>query len=192
MGETDAGIPVVKLVTKDQLREEVRNQGKVITKQKKTEDSSKQIELNWAITENDLGYRLKRIAQFIKEGRRVEVLIAPKRGGRRATKEEIDELLATLRSAVAEVDGGSEEWKRMEGKIGGQLTLFFQPKDEGSQAKTQKAAKKREEREEKLSQKEEEKAERKRKLEKRMAKKKEDEEREETERKKLLNLSVDK
>lgn len=190
VGETDEGIPVVKLVTNDELREESRNRNKVVVKQKKGEDSSKQVELNWAITENDLGYRLKRIEQFLKEGRRVEVLIAPKKGGRRATKDEIDELLATMRATIAEVEGGSEEWKKMEGKIGGQVTLFFQPKDEGGKAKAEKEAKKREEREERLKEKEEEKAEKKRKLEKRLAKKKEEEKREEKERKEKLNLSI--
>lgn len=118
------------------------------------------------------------------------MLIAPKKGGRRATKDEIDELLVNMRATIAEVEGGSEEWKKMEGKIGAQVTLFFQPKDEGGKAKAEKEAKKREEREERLKEKEEEKAEKKRKLEKRLAKKKEEEEREEKERKEKLNLSV--
>jgi len=189
VGETEEGIPVVKLVTIDQLREELKTQKKVVVKQKKG-DTSKQVELNWAITENDLGYRLTRIEQFLKEGRRVEVMIAPKRGGRRATKEEIDGLLATMRQTIADVEGGSEEWKKMEGTVGAQVTMFFQPKDEGGKATAEKVAKKREEREERLTQKEEDKAEKKRKLEKRLAKKKGEEDREEKERKEKLNLSV--
>jgi len=175
----------------EELRDELAAKRKVRVTQKNKDDSSKQVELNWAITENDLGYRLKRIEQFLKEGRRVEVMVAPKRGGRKATKDEVNELLANIKRTVAEVEGGGEEFKKMEGTAGAQVTMFFQPKDQGKQANAEKTAKKQEEREERLTQKEEDKAEKKRKLEKRMAKKKEEEDRLDKERKERLNLSMD-
>ena len=45
--------------------------------------ATKTIELNWAIDGNDLGHRLQRIKDFLGKGNRVEVMMAPKRKGRK-------------------------------------------------------------------------------------------------------------
>lgn len=189
VGETKEGIPVVRIVTKEALREEARNMARQKTV-KKVDDLVKQVELNWAITENDLNYRLNWIERFIGEGRRVEVLIAPKRGGRRATKDEIESLLARVRQAIADVEEGAEEWKAMQGPPGGQVTIYVQPKDGGGKAKGEKEAKRKEGKEGRLEKKEQEKREKQEKLERRLAKKKEEEERLEKERKEKLGSNV--
>ena len=188
VGETAEGIPVVKLVTNDELRDEARSKAKLKTV-KKTDDMVKQIELNWAITGNDLGYRLDWLRRFMSEGRRVEILIAPKRRARRATKEEIAALMQTVRQAIADVEEGAEEWKTMLGVPGAQVTLYVQPKDGGGKAKEEKEAKKRGEKEDRFEKKEAVKAERQEKEEKRLAKKREADERLEKERNEKLNLS---
>jgi len=178
----------VKLVTNDELRDEARSKARLKTV-KKTDDLVKQIELNWAITGNDLGYRLDWLRRFMSEGRRVEILIAPKRRARRATKEEIAALMQTVRQAIADVEEGAEEWKTMLGVPGAQVTLYVQPKDGGGKAKEEKEAKKRGEKEDRFEKKEAVKAERQEKEEKRLAKKKEADERLEKERSEKLNLS---
>lgn len=168
-------MPVVKVVSKEALKQEALL--KVVVKERKSEeDLTKQVELTWAITENDIGYRLTRIETFLREGRRVEVLIAPKKGGRKASREEILAVLARIRGKAEEVEG-AEEWKSMEGAAGGQAVLFFQSKEHRQQVKEAEKVKAKEGRVEKMEKKEREKEEKREKLERRLARKKEDEER---------------
>jgi translation initiation factor IF-3 len=87
----------------------------------------KTIELNWAIDANDLGHRIKRVTDFLAKGNRVEVVMAGKRKGRRATTEEARSLMTRVREAVEEVEG-AKEWKPMEGAVLGQATLYFEGK----------------------------------------------------------------
>ena len=87
----------------------------------------KTIELNWAIDGNDLRHRLERIREFLGRGWRVEVMMAPKRKGRKASEEEARELLDRVRGVVADVEGARES-KAMEGKLLGTATIFAEGK----------------------------------------------------------------
>lgn len=118
-------IPVCKLVQKEKLRE------KLIMKETASRNnkgvSTKQLELNWAIGPNDLDHRMSKAHEFLEKGKRVEIILAPKRKGKKATEEEAKNVLSYIRERVAKVEG-AREWKDMEGVPGGQVTLHLQGK----------------------------------------------------------------
>ncbi|RFU30095.1 hypothetical protein B7463_g6250, partial [Scytalidium lignicola] len=115
--------PICKIINKkaarqaEKARKAVKNPGAVV----------KTIELNWAIDMNDLGHRLNKMKEFLSKGNKVELVLASKRKGRKASPEEADVVLGKIRTAISEVEGAKES-KEMEGKILGHATLFIQGK----------------------------------------------------------------
>jgi translation initiation factor IF-3 len=89
--------------------------------------TTKTIELNWAIDGNDLGHRLNRFREFLTKGFRIEVLLAGKKKGRKATEEEAKALIDKLKGVVAEVEGAKES-RPMEGKLLTQAKFFAEGK----------------------------------------------------------------
>lgn len=89
--------------------------------------SMKNLELNWAIAEGDLKHRLGKMKEFLREGRKVEVLLGPKRKGRVASEKECRDVLVKVRDAVGECKGAAEV-KDPEGTVGGVMTLIFEGK----------------------------------------------------------------
>jgi translation initiation factor IF-3 len=87
----------------------------------------KNLELNWAISPGDLRHRLNKLQEFLREGRKVEILLGPKRRGRIATPQECQVVLQMVRNAVAECKGAVEK-KEPSGPIGGVMTLVFEGK----------------------------------------------------------------
>ncbi|KAF2772965.1 hypothetical protein EJ03DRAFT_150378 [Teratosphaeria nubilosa] len=124
-------IPVCRIENKKEsyLREKER---KAKSKEQKKESaratSVKTLELNWAIDQNDLGHRLEKMEEFLREGRRVEVVLAAKKRGRKASKEECEALLGRLREVVERV--GGKEFAGFEGGLGKFATVVFQGKVE--------------------------------------------------------------
>ncbi|KAI9743136.1 MAG: hypothetical protein M1818_003431 [Claussenomyces sp. TS43310] len=123
-GEDGPSIPVCKIMSKKALREADKARSK---KKDNPTATVKTIELNWAIDGNDLRHRLDRMKQFLSKGWRVDVVMAGKRKGRKATIDEAEEVLRVVRQRIAEVDG-AKEWKRMEGAVGKQALLFAEGK----------------------------------------------------------------
>jgi len=165
--DPEDSLPICKLTTLQQIRAELRAKEKP---KKGLADLTKQVELNWAADPNDVEHRVRKLQEFLRDGRRVEVLLAPKpkKQGRRATPEEITGMLRTLREGVGQVEG-AEEWKDMDGVVGTQCVLYFRPKGEGV-----KKGPSVEEKAERFAKKEAEKEERRLKQEKRMARVKEE------------------
>ena len=125
---TGASIPICKIVSKKEQFQQDRRKKKAQKEQAKkssVESSTKTLELNWAIDQNDLGHRLDRMAEFLGEGRKVEIILAAKKRGRKATTVECQEVLKRIRSTVDQVVG-ARETKDMQGKLGAFSTLFFQ------------------------------------------------------------------
>jgi translation initiation factor IF-3 len=85
------------------------------------------VELNWAIAPGDLEIKLNKICAFLEEGRKVDVMIAPKKRKRVATKEEMDELLRRMEESVEAVEGVTQI-APIEGKVGATMTYYFQKK----------------------------------------------------------------
>ncbi|KAL1590261.1 hypothetical protein WHR41_01061 [Cladosporium halotolerans] len=122
-------IPVCKIVDKkesyeaDKRRKAVQKENKQAAQK---ENSVKTLELNWAIDGNDLGHRLDKVKEFLAEGRRVEIVLASKKRGRKASPAECQDVLAKIRSVAQSVKGAKE--KSFEGKPGGFATLTFHGK----------------------------------------------------------------
>lgn len=89
-----------------------------------SEMGMKTVELNWAIDKNDLGHRIEKMRGFLAEGRRVEVVLASKKRGRKASLEECQGVLEKLRECADAVDG-AREVQKLEGKVGGFATMVF-------------------------------------------------------------------
>jgi translation initiation factor IF-3 len=122
-------IPVCKIISKRDEYENAKRKKAASKEAKKqsfkgSEQGMKTLELNWAIDQNDLGHRLEKLKQFLEEGRRVEVVLAGKKKGRKATKEECEALLDRIETTVEETEGAKEKGP-MEGKIGGVAKLTF-------------------------------------------------------------------
>lgn len=133
-------IPKCRVVSKKEQYEQdkARTKQKVAAK-KNSADNVKTLELNWAIDGNDLGHRMNRVREFLGQGRKVEVVLAKKKGGRKAS---VDECAEVVRKIVEVAEGveGAKQLKGMEGKLGGVATLFFEgPKiQKGKEAETGK------------------------------------------------------
>lgn len=121
-------LPVCKIINKKDAYTKQRQQKDDAKERKKVADKEKSVktlELNWAMDTNDLGHRLSKVEEFLRDGRRVEVVLASKKRGRKASVEECKEVLRRIREVVGGVEG-AKEGKGMEGKVGGFATLFFQ------------------------------------------------------------------
>ena len=114
--------PTCRLILKEDIVQASR--AKLEKKKKKKVDTSKQIQLNWAIDLKDLEHRLERVKEFLSEGRNVEVILAMKRRGKRANAAEAEMVVRRVNEAVASVPG-AQELKTREGTIGGLLRLFY-------------------------------------------------------------------
>ena len=104
-----------------------------------TGPSTKNLELNWAIAGGDLKHRLEKMKQFLGEGRKVEVLLGPKKRGKKASVEEAGGVLKAVREAVGECRGAHEV--KREGEVGAVMTLVFEGKKVEKEEKEQKKGK---------------------------------------------------
>ncbi|TID18224.1 Translation initiation factor 3 [Venturia nashicola] len=120
-------VPKCKIFTKEHLRERERVKKEIEKERLKVERSSKIVELNWAIATGDLELKLNQVGSFLEEGRKVDIMIAPKRRKRAATKDEIEELVNKIWEKLESV-GGVTQAAPAEGEKGGTMTFFFQKK----------------------------------------------------------------
>jgi translation initiation factor IF-3 len=125
-------IPVCKIVNKKEAYDQNKARSAAVKEAKKLQAKTgaagvKTFEMSWAISGHDLSHRLERMKEFLGEGRRVEVVLAKKKGGRKATVEECEDVLRIIREAVNAVPGArevaGEAAKPM--KLGAMTTLSF-------------------------------------------------------------------
>jgi translation initiation factor IF-3 len=121
---TEEWIPVCKIEDK-KAAYEAEKEKKKVKQQKMAAEGTKTLELNWAIDANDLGHRMKRMQDFLGQGKKVEIILARKKGGRRATPDECEELLQKINEA-AETVKGTKEVKKFEGKLAGMGNLMYE------------------------------------------------------------------
>jgi len=117
-------IPTCRVFTKEKLRERARQAAEAEKERSRTQKSGKLVEMNWAIAPGDLDIKARQICAFLEEGRKVDVTIAPKRRGRKATPDEMKALMSRLRDEIQQVDG-AKEMLEPEGKMGGIMTMKF-------------------------------------------------------------------
>lgn len=116
--------PIAKILNKKEMFQQKQAQKKT----KKPGSVIKTIEMNWAIDKNDLGHRLSKIRDFLVKGNKVEVLLAGKSKGRKATMEEAEAVVKRIRDSVEEVEGAKES-RKMEGKLLAPAVLYFVGKE---------------------------------------------------------------
>ncbi|KAI8960552.1 hypothetical protein F5Y11DRAFT_329408 [Daldinia sp. FL1419] len=98
---------------------------------------TKEMEFSWGISQHDLGHKLKRLRQFLDQGLLVEVILAKKRGRQPVSMETAQALLDAVREAAGEVEG-AKEVRKMDGKVGGVVRLFFEGPSEKKRRKKKK------------------------------------------------------
>jgi translation initiation factor IF-3 len=135
-------LPTCRVISKISLREQHQRKLDLARRQAKglsAGPTMKNLELNWAIAGGDLKHRLGRLTEFLGDGRKVEVMLGPKKKGRKATEQEANGVLKAVRDAVGECKGASEV--KTEGEIGGVMTIVFEGRkvEEKKGAKTEKA-----------------------------------------------------
>ncbi len=113
--------PICRVQSKKALREAEKARAK---KKELPSATLKTIELNWAIDPHDLQHRLQRVKDFLSKGWRVDVVMAGKKRGRKATPEEASLVVEKIRGAMKEVEG-SKEWRDMEGTLGSAATIYL-------------------------------------------------------------------
>jgi translation initiation factor IF-3 len=124
-------VPTCKVVPRMTLRVQHQKKLDIERRQAKgmsTGPGAKNLELNWAIAGGDLAHRLEKLRGFLRDGRKVEVLIGPKKRGKKATDEECKSVIEAVRSAVEDVKGAGEV-KEPEGVMAGVMTLTFQGRE---------------------------------------------------------------
>lgn len=123
--------PTCRVMSKMELRDQHERKLDLMRQQQQQSKgrSAKMLELNWAIALGDLKHRLENMKRFLKQGKKVEVVLGPKKGGRKATPEEAEEVVKAIRDAAAECNGTVETKK--EGEVGALMTLFFHGKFTG-------------------------------------------------------------
>ena len=118
------GIPVCKIVEKHAFRKAERAKSKAA---KNPQATAKQLELSWGIGPNDLGHRLNKMQQFLKEGKRVEILVSPRKKTRSFTKDEAQVVVQRIRNRIARIEG-AKEWREMSGNVGESVTIYVEGK----------------------------------------------------------------
>ncbi|KAJ9142555.1 hypothetical protein NKR19_g7170 [Coniochaeta hoffmannii] len=95
--------------------------------ERKAKKGMKELEINWAIDKHDLEHKMKKFREFLGKGLRVDVLLLrrPRKKGRQATEEEVEETLRKVREEAASV-AGTREYKGASGVIGERYQLYFE------------------------------------------------------------------
>ncbi|KAF1969073.1 hypothetical protein BU23DRAFT_557928 [Bimuria novae-zelandiae CBS 107.79] len=136
-------LPTCKIISKIDLRDKYNRKIELDRKADKP-TPMKNLELNWAIAGGDLKHRLEKLKGFLRDGKKVEVLLGPKKRGRKATDAEAKSVLKAVVDAKDECRGAGEV--KREGELGGVLTLVFQGQKLGDkQAGEQESPKEAEE-----------------------------------------------
>ncbi|KAJ1329284.1 translation initiation factor IF-3 [Microdochium nivale] len=119
------GLPNAAICKLVDLEAEARRRTADKKEARKEKVNTKELEFNWAIAKGDLDTKLGRLAEFLRKGMRVEVMLAKKRGSRIASVKEAEQLVQYIRDAVAEVPH-AKEVKKIDGQIGKVARLAFE------------------------------------------------------------------
>lgn len=121
--------PVCKLFDKKAAREAEEAKRKA-AKTLKMKMQSKQLEVSWTVSDNDLGHRMARLKEFLEKGWKVDIVFGSKRKGwmwkREVSQEEANNVLGKIRRAVSEVVGAQE--KQIQGEVGKEAVLSLEGK----------------------------------------------------------------
>lgn len=84
---------------------------------------TKEFQITWAIDPHDLGIKLRRMGEMFQKGHRVQVVIAGKRGMTKVTRQQAESVVMEVEQIAEAMQ--ATEYKKRDGEIGTQLTIFF-------------------------------------------------------------------
>ncbi|PKS07266.1 hypothetical protein jhhlp_005868 [Lomentospora prolificans] len=120
-------LPVCKIFNR--AEEATKKANEAAARAEKEKQKSKQkykiVEINWAIADNDLALKSKRMKEFLESGHKVEVVLRGKRHGRKATQEEATDVLKKVKEVWAEVPGAREA-RAPDGDVGRVMRLYVE------------------------------------------------------------------
>jgi translation initiation factor IF-3 len=136
-------VPTCRVVSKMNLREQHGKKLDLARRQAKgqsgTGPAPKNLEFNWAIAGGDLKHRLGKLQQFLREGRKVEIMLGPRNRGKKATEEEAEGVMKAINGAVEECKGATRV--KSEGPLGGVMMVTVQGWKEKEKKKRRKGDK---------------------------------------------------
>lgn len=117
-------LALCKIVNK---RDEYARQKEVRDKKKaEAKPKLKVVELSWAIGPHDLETKMRRLADFMAKGHKVELAFGKKKGGKRVDAEDAQAVLKSVKEEIEKL--GARESKAAEGTVGVQMRLTVEPK----------------------------------------------------------------
>lgn len=119
--------PVCRVVDRREAEQRERAKARELRQQSIME---KELELNWTIASHDLALKLRQLRAFLDKGFRVTVTLLKRKkkgGGREASKEEVEKLVADVDEMIAGVPG-VKEVKEREGTPGDTVKIVLQGK----------------------------------------------------------------
>lgn len=127
----DRPYPVCRMFDKKAAREAEEARRKAARTMKRTKGQSKQLDLRWTVSDNDLKHRMVLLRGFLEKGWKVEIVFGSQRKSgwakrREASLEEANGVLEKIRKAVGEIEGAQE--REMQGEVGKGAVLLFEGK----------------------------------------------------------------
>lgn len=127
----DRPYPVCRMFDKKAAREAEEARHKAAKAVKRANRQSKQLDLSWTMSDNDLGHRMARLKEFLQKGWKVDIVFGSQRKSgwsrkREASEEEARGVVEKIRNTVGEVEGAQE--KEMQGEVGKEAVLSFDGK----------------------------------------------------------------
>ncbi|KAI5854561.1 hypothetical protein BZA05DRAFT_391907 [Tricharina praecox] len=128
--QADADQPrLCKVLTKASIEEYDKNSFKADREKRKLKRETspqnvlKEVEFSWAISEHDLGHRMRKVQEFMEKGFRVAISLGTKRGMMKQPLGTMVELLSKIRETCEQ---WGKECKAPEGAIGMRYTMLFE------------------------------------------------------------------
>ena len=136
----DGDAPVCKVLPKEQVFNSDKQKARKV---KTAEDEKKQIELRWKMAEADLNHKMSALAQFLEQGRKVEILVVPKRKWDIIAEADSEAFIAVVRKRIALIPE-AKETQPLSGTMGKMVTLYLegprQDKAKGKERENEKMA----------------------------------------------------
>ena len=115
------GFPICKILNRRGVNDFIRSKEKAARLAKM---GPKQVELNWAIDNHDLSHRLKQLSEFLEKGRKVEIILARKKGKRHPTDQEVENVMTSVTETIQKT--GATQTKAQEGEPGKRVMISVQ------------------------------------------------------------------
>lgn len=123
-----AGIPesfaMCKVVNKKEEYQRQREMAERRRVSRMTSTKTKELELNWGISDNDLETKLKQLEGFLNKGMKISVMFGKKKRGKAVDEKDMAALAEKVRGWVAE--RGVKEYKPREGSVGGTMRMYLE------------------------------------------------------------------